>query len=218
MGGGNGELTKLFTSGELVVCDINYKKLKEARKKGFKTIECDLNKKLSFKDNSVEAFVLSQTIEHIVNVDLLLSEIHRSLKPKGKLYVSTPNFTALHNRILFLFGKIPNCYSVSDVFSVGSIKRSMSPRHIRLFTFDSMKKLFYLYGFKAEVMKGFGFYPKNLRFISKILPQFSIYIIAKFEKTRKPSLTEMENFMNTDSKIIKGKIENIIDKNSPLWR
>ena len=51
-------------------------------------IVCDLNEGLSFlPDNSVDEIYSSNVLEHIVNFDFLMREIHRVLKPCGKKYL-----------------------------------------------------------------------------------------------------------------------------------
>jgi len=200
LGGGDGTLSKSFLTKakRVVVTDINKFSLQKAKKIGLETTLCDLNKKLPFKNNYADAFVLSQTIEHVVNVDLLISEIWRCLKPHGKVYIATPNLAAWHNRVLLLMGKLPHCCSVSDIFAVGSIKKGFSPQHFRIFTFESLKSLFELYGFKTITMKGSGYYPPNFlgKIFSKIIPSSSVNIVAKFEKTKKPSFAKIAKTLN----------------------
>jgi len=81
-----------------------------AKKKGKKVISLDISpgdsrvlkgdiKKLPFKKNSFDGVFLSHVIEHlpIADVSKGLSEIHRVLKPKGKLVIATPHPSIFNN-------------------------------------------------------------------------------------------------------------------------
>ena len=50
------------------------------------------NDKLPFKDNNFDAVTAFALIEHISNINFLLHEIKRVLKPGGLVIVTTPNF------------------------------------------------------------------------------------------------------------------------------
>ena len=47
-------------------------------------------KNLPFPDNSFDSVVSFEVFEHIFNIDEILSEIHRVLKPDGKLLITIP--------------------------------------------------------------------------------------------------------------------------------
>jgi len=54
----------------------------------------DLEKDLSFlPDNSVEEFYSAHFLEHIVNFEGMMKEIHRTLKPGGKAEIVVPHFS-----------------------------------------------------------------------------------------------------------------------------
>jgi len=187
VGGRNGCDKLLKKVKNVIILDRNKEMLARARRKGFRTICCDLNYKLPLKSNSIEAYFCANLVEHIVNIDILISEMWRTLKPGGTLFILTPNLVSLHNRFLFLFGKLPTCCCVSDLFYVGSSgEEGISHRHIRMHTFSSLARLFELHGFDSVLMKGSGFYPSFLNFMSGVVPTFSVYIIAVFRKGKVP--------------------------------
>lgn len=51
----------------------------------------DLEKKLSLKNNSFDVAFFLAVLEHLNNRDQVMKEIKRTLKPKGRLYISVPN-------------------------------------------------------------------------------------------------------------------------------
>lgn len=99
------------------------------------------------EDNSFDFVVTFQVIEHIEDDDAFVREIHRVLKPGGKLICTTPNIKM-------------------------SITRN--PWHIREYTVDGLKSLFGKYFSKVETQGVFGnekvmnYYNKNKESVSKI--------------------------------------------------
>lgn len=59
-------------------------------------VECDITKKLPFKNNCFDTIVLSDVLEHIPNPNHLMSEINRILKPNGTVLMNVPFFYWLH--------------------------------------------------------------------------------------------------------------------------
>ena len=57
----------------------------------------DLEKKLSFKDNSIDTVIIFNVLEHVFDIDNSLEEINRVLKPGGKIIGSTPFIHRIHN-------------------------------------------------------------------------------------------------------------------------
>jgi 2-polyprenyl-3-methyl-5-hydroxy-6-metoxy-1,4-benzoquinol methylase len=55
-------------------------------------------------DESFDAVVSLEVIEHIVTAELLLAEMTRVLKPGGALILSTPNFGFIKDRLQYLRG------------------------------------------------------------------------------------------------------------------
>jgi SAM-dependent methyltransferase len=154
----------------------------------------DAEKKLPFKNNCFDFVFLGETIEHIWNTDLLFEEIRRILKKNGIGIITTPNLVSFFNRILFLLGKLPAGYHLSQRYIVDKpfIKNRKNPfkerGHIKLFTVGALKELLQLYGFK--ILKIDGYYNsepwrqfKVLRKLTSFLPiTWREGIIVKFMK------------------------------------
>lgn len=57
-------------------------------------------KKAEFKDNHFDVIIMQDTIEHLVDPKEILIEIRRILKPKGILYINTPDIESLASLFL----------------------------------------------------------------------------------------------------------------------
>jgi 2-polyprenyl-3-methyl-5-hydroxy-6-metoxy-1,4-benzoquinol methylase len=82
--------------------DINSKNFK-LNKKQFHFQTVDANSVLPYTNNQFDVIISSETIEHLQNPRLFLSELHRILKPKGSLILTTPNVTNVFSRFYFFF-------------------------------------------------------------------------------------------------------------------
>src|SRR3989344_969211 len=82
------------------------------KKPGFKGVDLvklpgvdyvmDVNKKLKFKDNSVDEIYSKNTLPHLDNAVFTITEFHRILKIGGRLEIIVPHFTntRMHNPFL----------------------------------------------------------------------------------------------------------------------
>ena len=106
-----------------------------------------------FSDNTFDYVVTFQVIEHIKNDDLFVKEIHRVLKPQGKLILTTPN-----------------------------IKMSLTrnPWHVREYTIDQLSRLQANYFSQVSIKGIFGnekvmnYYEQNKKAVEKIT-RFDIF-------------------------------------------
>jgi methionine biosynthesis protein MetW len=66
---------------------------------GWEFIAADLNSVFPLDDNSVDAVVANQAIEHIVDPAKFCAEVHRILRPGGHGVVTTPNIRYVKNLV-----------------------------------------------------------------------------------------------------------------------
>lgn len=123
---------------EVVVTDLSPSNIEFAKSVGFEAYQVDLNLGLGeFKDQSFDAVVILDVIEHVIQVEFLLEEIFRVLKQNGFLILSTPNFVFFENRLRILFGGL----SIDEGY------------HFRFFTVKSLTKQLKNAGFAIEAWK-----------------------------------------------------------------
>ena len=101
--------------------------------------ELDPDAPLPFEDSSFELVVCSDVLEHVRDVQLLLSEARRVLRPGGALAVTTPTH-----------GRADGLAIVARGF-----ERSFDPLspHLRFFTGRSLAGLLEAMGFEVRSMR-----------------------------------------------------------------
>lgn len=140
-------------------------------------VACNLNTDdLPFADESFDALIAGDVIEHLENPSHFLREANRVLKPDGKLVISTPQandwWVACHN---WFFRRL--------------IKDPDQGEHLQNWTFLDMTRLLKKNGFTTESIEGFVM---RFPFISLRIPvrrfpalSWQVFYIAK--KTHEPN-------------------------------
>ncbi len=88
--------------------DLNSECVEIAKKRGVHGVAVDLNKEcLPYDNDFFDLIFAGEIIEHLIDTDGFLKELHRCLKPKGHLLLTTPNLASFENRARILFGRYP---------------------------------------------------------------------------------------------------------------
>jgi len=107
----------------------------------------------------------NHSIEHFSDPDHFLLECKKVMKSHTVLEIGTPNLAAWYNRILFLFGYVPNHVELSNKYNVGKpFNWSEVPLggHIYVYTVHALRELLEHYGFKIiSVLGERSTYPCN---------------------------------------------------------
>ena len=93
LGCGDGRLTAELDAAELTAADVSPVALERARRRlpeGARLIELALDAPLPFDDGAFDLVLCAETIEHVRDVQLLLSEVRRVMRPGGTLALTTP--------------------------------------------------------------------------------------------------------------------------------
>jgi O-antigen biosynthesis protein len=136
LGCGDGRLSAAIDAADLTLADVSEVALERAaaRLPGATVVPLAPDAPLPLPDNAFDLVVCAETIEHVRDVQLLLSEARRVLRPAGRLAIATP----AHSRATGL-----------DVLVRGFERRfpPLSP-HLRFLTRRSLARLLAELGFE----------------------------------------------------------------------
>lgn len=105
------------------------------------------SQKFPFPNNSFDMVLFNEVFEHLrINPIFTLGEIYRVLKPRGTLFLTTPNLYAIHKIFLFNLGKSFN--DAYDEFAKLNAYGYMG--HIREYSVTEVKKFLGNTGFKID--------------------------------------------------------------------
>ena len=141
LGCGDARLTGTLDAVELTAADVSDVALARAsaRLPNARLVAVEPDAPLPLADSAFDLVLCAETIEHVRDVQLLLSEARRVLRPGGRLALTTP----AHSRLTGL-----------DVLARGFERRfpPLSP-HVRFLTRRSL----------AELLRELGFEPGRVR-------------------------------------------------------
>lgn len=146
--------------------DIDQEHVKIAQGRGVDARYCDLNQSpLPFENDSFDLIFAGEVIEHLVDTDGFVRELHRCVRPGGAVIITTPNLVSFENRVRVLLGIYPIWlnYNLS-----GS-------GHVRGYTPRILRKQLQEHGFRVVAQKGnwVPFVPQ--RFIDDVrMPSLSV--------------------------------------------
>jgi ubiquinone/menaquinone biosynthesis C-methylase UbiE len=152
------ELADHVSDKRLDLHGVDYSKYKVQQAKklhsGMTFAPCNLEEGIPYPDKSFDVVYSGEVIEHLYNPDLMIEECYRVLKKGGTLIISTPNFHAWYNRVLFFFGVQPIFYETSTKsakIGAGPMKRlktqTVPVGHIRLFNKHALRDMLEAEGF-----------------------------------------------------------------------
>ncbi|MDQ0777453.1 SAM-dependent methyltransferase [Streptomyces aurantiacus] len=124
---------------------------------------------LPFRSACADAVLFSEVVEHLVDPDVALDEIHRILRPGGHLMLSTPNLAAWYNRALLLAGVQP-VFSEVSLRAIHGRPGSEVVGHLRLCTARALREFVTASGFEVVRLRGAPFHgvPRPLRPLDRL--------------------------------------------------
>lgn len=154
----------------------------EAQKRlGKAFAKANLNEPFPWPDESFDAVISTEGIEHLENHYSFLREVNRILKPGGALVLTTPNITALRSRVRF-FG--------SGFFGRDARPLSESARHplhhIGLATFPELRYELHVSGFHISEVRHTHIKPISYLY-GIYAPWMWLYTRIAFRKEKDPA-------------------------------
>lgn len=133
----------------------------KAKKRGVDVIQGDVDySDIPLPDDYCDVVFCGEVIEHVVNIDHLLDEIHRVLKPQGSCILTTPNLASWYNRLALLVGFqtyiswVPWGHFLLKGPSQPPISLGAGRPHISVMTVRALKEVITLHGFRIRRLKG----------------------------------------------------------------
>lgn len=88
--------------------DIDREHIAIAKERNIDARFCDLNRdSFPFDPGAFDLIFAGEVIEHLVDTDGFIAELHRCLHPGGHALITTPNLVSFENRIRVLLGIYP---------------------------------------------------------------------------------------------------------------
>lgn len=149
-GSGNIALTVLEKYDELVLTELSNVRVNELSKlfkdqEKVKVIQHNIdNDVLDYSDCYFDTVVMVAVIEHLVDPETALKELHRVLKPCGRLIIDTPNIAKWTRRIKLLLGYFPSTASLDEgllCYDKRTPTDLYDEGHLHYFTFRSLSRL-----------------------------------------------------------------------------
>lgn len=138
LGCGDGRMGELLGASRLTVADVSRVALARARERlpDADAVALDPDAPLPLPDGGFDVVLCAETLEHVRDVQLLLSEVRRVLRPGGRLAVTTPAHDRMTGLALAAFG----------------FERHFDPLapHLRFFTRRSLHAVLEALGFEVE--------------------------------------------------------------------
>ena len=146
LGCGDGRLTVELDAAELTAADVSALALERAghrlAARRVDLVELEPDAPLPLRDSTYDLVLCAETLEHVRDVQLLLSEARRVLRPGGRLAVTTPALGRRTALRAFLRG----------------LEQEFDPRsaHLRFFTFRSLQEALTEMGFEVDTLERRG--------------------------------------------------------------
>ena len=147
-GGFTSRCAAALGAGRVLGVEVYEEPAAAAEARGIEVARVDLEGgRLPWPDASIDVVVCNQVLEHLKNVWLPMTEMHRVLRPGGRAVLSVPNLSSLHNRVLLALGRQPTSI------------RAFGP-HVRGFAFREFCAFVERGGaYEIERRIGAGFHP-----------------------------------------------------------
>ena len=176
----DGTIGALFqeSGNEVSGIDASEPAIRKARQRGINVKLVNLEEDLPFPDEIFDLVFAGEVLEHIFDIDHLLEEIFRVLKPSGHLLLTTPNLAAFGRRLLLFVNRNPHIEISFTEIAAG---------HIRYFVkhtlFDLLRRHSFIpVQFTSDVINFNRKGTFRSCWLAKLFPTFGRSLIVKARK------------------------------------
>jgi SAM-dependent methyltransferase len=149
------ERFRRYPGVELGGIEIDPAEIEWARSRGLEPLQHFVNvfdgnvmtARLPYDDASADVVLAGEILEHVVDTEGFLREIHRTLTPGGALVLSTPNILWVKHRVRLLAGRYPDALDYRSRYGADF-------GHVRIFGPDQLQELLDETGFVDLVVIG----------------------------------------------------------------
>ncbi len=172
LGCDNGEWTKTIASKigteDITGIEMVDERIPEISGRGIRAIKSDLTHALPFNSDCFDVVHANQVIEHVADVNLFASEIHRVLKPNGYVIVSTENGSSWHNifasimgwQIFSMTNVSTECIGLGNPWAMHRGESALpSWTHKTIFNYRGLVEFFQIHRFTGIKVEGAGYHP-----------------------------------------------------------
>ncbi len=151
-------------------------------------IICDITKQVPLPDDSFDVVVCLDTMEHLIEPDLVIQNAYRILKNDGIFVITVPNLASFVNRFSLLFGFMPTNYCPTEKRYGTLFGVKDSSWHKSVMTSGALSSLLKEHNFITKEITGFSYsYNKSIQLVNSIFPSSfreGLCITAQKEKKK----------------------------------
>ena len=149
IGAGNGSVAKTLLMSEMKITNYTLSDMSLSRVQGLQRnlmdsrvliLELDAEDIPESEHCKYDAVIMVALIEHLIDPLRAMRNIRRLLKPKGFVYIDTPNIAKYTRRLKLLVGKFPSTASLNEGLTTYSGEPSdlYDEGHLHYFTYRSL--------------------------------------------------------------------------------
>jgi len=101
-GGGTGRVAQALRdqAGAVIVADLSFKMLREARRKNGLQPLCTRSERLPFPDGAFARIIMVDALHHVIDQQATVNELWRTLQPGGRLVIEEPDLRTFAVKLL----------------------------------------------------------------------------------------------------------------------